>query len=404
MSQIVLQRFANREIRIGAQSIAIVPKNYGDKKADVEKSRFDQALHDLWVSGQNVKEGFAAGCDCRGAFKAIPWGVEQHEAQKSRLDIISEFQEKSNQPKKKGGWGFKPRKTTFGRNARHRILEAGAVMDGLHGKNVVEVTLTVPGNTRQIFRTIADWSGWIMNRVTQVVRDFDKDCAWFYVWENQVRGALHLHFAIGSSDLHDVLNVAEKIKCKWFKCLLELQEKANVDVFKTSYGWTWRYKPEKWQYHILPVYKSVAAYFSKYLGKQSGKDAGNNNGFCPARWWGSSKSIKQGIEDARTKISIEISLPNVEEAITFLRNFIHLSSPIRQYKYDFDLGTSKSGTELGGGWREVYYFDDVEFANISEYINVLGEYVTQTWGVYADIPLMSAQTSTQTSILGETQT
>lgn len=403
MSQIVLQRFANREIRIGAQSIVIAPKNYGDRKDDIDRDRFSNCVRDYEVSSQNVVGGYALGYDRSGSAIAIPYTQDEHDRCKDRLDIISEFQQKSNQPKKKGGWGFKPKQTSFSRNARHRILEAGSIIDEMYGKNVVEVTLTVPGNTREIFRTIADWSGWIMNRVTQVARRFDKDCSWFYVWENQVRGALHLHFAIGSGTLPDALDLAEKIKCKWFKCLLELQEKANVDAFKTAFGWTWRYKPEKWQFHILPVYKSVAAYFSKYCGKQSGKNDRNNKGFCPARWWGSSSSIKRGIEDARFSVSIEVSSQNVEAATKYLGDVLLSLHPIKSYKYEFDLGKSKKGKYLGNGWREISYFNDSDFASISAVISALGDYVAQTWGIYADIPELPTQTSKYKSIIS-TQT
>lgn len=334
---------------------------------------------------------------------AIPYTLEKHEALKSRLDIISQFQQKSNQPKKKGGWGFKPKKTSFGRNARHRILEAGSVMDTMYGKNVVEVTLTVPGNTREIFRTVANWSGWIMNRITQVVRRFDKDTGWFYVWENQLRGALHIHFAIGSSNLPDALKLAEKIKCKWFKCLLELQEKANVDAFKTSYGWTWRYKPEVWKFHILPVYKSVAAYFSKYCGKRTTKDDRDDKGFCPARWWGSSGSIKRGINDNRRRFSSEVCCTSVEESTTFLRDALSSFTPIKSYRYDFDLGQSSAGIDLGGGWREIFYFEDGNFHDLSGILDSLAEHVTQTWGIHADIPAISAQISKYNLIIS-TQT
>lgn len=400
MPQIVLQRFANREIRIGAQSIMIASKNYGDKQNDIDRDRFSNCVRDYEVSSQNVVGGYSLGFDRSGSAIAIPYTQDEHNRCKDRLDIISEFQQKSNQPKKKGGWGFKPRQTSFGRNARHRILEAGSVMDTLHGKNVVEVTLTVPGNTRQIFRTIADWSGWIMNRVTQVVRRFDKDCSWFYVWENQVRGALHLHFALGSGTLPDALGLAEKIKCKWFKCLLELQEKANVDAFKTSYGWTWRYKSEKWQYHILPVYKSVAAYFSKYCGKQSGKNDRNNKGFCPARWWGSSSSIKKGIDENRKSFSIEVCSANEGAAISFCNQILSQFNSIKQYSYDFQLGQSAKGTELGGGSRTISFFGDSDFAEISELIDGMADFITQTWGIYADIPELPTQTSKYKLIIG----
>jgi hypothetical protein len=387
MSTILLQRFANREIRLGCQSIAVAKKQMGDKKEDFAKYEFSQKVLDLEVSAANLRRGYELGCDRKGKAIAIPYTLEKHNALKSRLDIISEFQHRSLKVKNKGGWGFSPKPTTFGKNGRHRLLEAGAIMDGLYGKNVCEVTCTIPGSTRESFRTVSQYSGWIMNRLTQIVRRSKHNPAWFYVWELQKRGALHLHFAIGCSELPDAIRLAQEIEFKWFELLLELKDKCDVDVFRKSDRWTWRNVPEKWQSHVLPIRKSVAAYFSKYTGKQSGVVNSVNKSFCPARWWGSSQSIKQGIEDARFKVSIEVSLPNVENAIAYLRNVFNSFEPIKSYRYDFDLGRSKSGQELGGGWREISYYDDISFMSASDVMSALAEYVTQTWGVYADIPM-----------------
>jgi hypothetical protein len=403
MSTIILQKFANREIRIGAQSITTAPKNYGDKKYDIDRDRFSNCVLDYEVSSRNVVGGYSLGYDRAGCAIAIPHTQDDHKRQKCRLDIISEFQQRSLKVKNRGGWGFSPKPTTFGKNARHRLLEAGAIMDNLHQKNVCEVTCTIPGSTVDSLRAVSQWSGWIMNRLTQIVRRSKSDPAWFYVWELQKRGALHLHFAIGCSSLPDAILLAQQIEFKWFELLLELKDKCDVDVFRKNAKWTWRDKPQSWQSHVLPIYKSVAAYFSKYAGKQSGAVNSINKSFCPARWWGSSQSIKQGIENARFKFAIEVPLSNVEVAVSFLRDVFSVHRSIRSYRYDFDLGTSASGYSLGGGWREIFYFNDASFISISDIMSALAEYVTQTWGIYADIPALPMQTSKYKSILG-TQT
>ena len=398
MSTILLQRFANREIRLGCQSIATASKNKGDKKADFAKANFSQKILDLEVSTANLRDGWELGRDRNACAIATPYTQEKHDGLKARLDIISEFQQRSLKLKNKGGQGFSPKITTFTKNARHRLLEGGAIMDQLFGKNVCEVTCTIPGSTVEALRAVSQWSGWIMNRLTQIVRRFEGDLAWFYVWELQKRGALHMHFAIGCSNLPDAVSLAGQIEYKWFELLLELKDKCDVDVFRKNNRWTWRDVPEKWRSHVLPVYKSVAAYFSKYVGKQSNCLTRNNKAFCPSRWWGSSSSIKRGIEDARIKISIEVSLPNVGMAITFLRDALASFKPLKSYRYDFDLGTSRSGAVLGGGWREIFYFEGKEFFSISEVFNALGEYVTQTWGVYADIPCLRRQNLIKNSV------
>ena len=403
MTQIVLQRFANREIRIGAQSILTAPKNYGDKKNETERDRFSNCVRDYEISLQNVAGGYELGYDRSGSAIAIPYTQDKHDRCKQRLDIISEFQQRSLKVKKIGGWGFSPMITAFGRNARHRLLEAGAVMDNLYGKNVCEVTCTIPGSTTEAFRTVSQWSGWIMNRLTQIVRRSMHDPGWFYVWELQKRGALHLHFAIGCSELSDAVNLAQEIEFKWFELLLELKDKTGVDVFRKNDRWTWRNFPKEWRSHVLPVYKSVAAYFSKYVGKQSNALNRNNKTFCPARWWGSNQSIKEGIKDARFSKKVEVRLQNVEIALSYLREALMLLSPVKQYRYDFCLGESKAGAKLGSGSREILYYSDSSFREASDLLIPLFEYITQTWGIYADIPPLPTQTSKYKLIIG-TQT
>jgi hypothetical protein len=400
MSTIILQRFANREIRIGAQSITTAPKNYGDKKDDIERDRFSNCVQDYYVSSQNVVEGFSLGYDRAGCAIAIPHTQDDHKRQKCRLDIISEFQQRSLKVKSRGGWGFSPKPTTFGKNARHRLLEAGAIMDNLHQKNVCEVTCTIPGSTVDSLRAVSQWSGWIMNRLTQIVRRSKSDPAWFYVWELQKRGALHLHFAIGCSSLPDAILLAQQIEFKWFELLLELKDKCDVDVFRKNAKWTWRDKPQNWQSHVLPIYKSVAAYFSKYVAKQSNNRSRNYKKFFPARWWGSSKSIKEGIDNERVKITVEVRCQDVATAMSFLRNVLSSFEPIKTYRYGFDLGKSANGTDLGGGEREISYFQMDRFKLLSELMSALGEYVTQTWGIYADIPELPTQASKYKSIIG----
>lgn len=403
MPQIILQKFANREIRIGFQSISINPKNKGDKVEDTRNERLSQKFLDLYVSSQNVIGGFELGCDRTRKLVALPYTLTQHKQLEKRLDIISEFQQRSLKVKNKGGWGFSPKITAFGKNARHRLLEAGAILDKFYGKNVCEVTCTIPGSTRESFLAVSQWSGWIMNRITQIVRRSPHNPGWFYVWELQKRGALHLHFAIGCSNLSDAVNLAQEIEFKWFEVLLELKDKTGVDVFRKNEWWTWRNFPQKWKSHVLPVYKSVAAYFSKYVGKQSNTFTRNNKAFFPARWWGSSQSIKKGIENAQFKVAIEVSLSMAKPALSFLRGLLASCSPIKQYRYDFDLGTSASGTILGGGWREISYFDSERFSYLSDLVRELSEYVMQTWGIYADIPCLHADMAMQTSITGDTQ-
>lgn len=382
MSTIILQKFANREIRIGCQSLTTPEKKWGDRNADEKSSHYAKKVLEEYVLSSGERSGWEAHTARCGAVTAIPF---QEQSVKRLLDIRNEFQQRTLVSRNKGGWGFAPKPTAFNKNARHRLLEAGAILDQLCSKNVVEVTTTLPGSTDEAMEVVSKYSGWIMNRLTQIVRRSESVTGWFYVWELQSRGALHLHFAIGASTLAEAKHLAEEIEFKWFELLLELKEKSGVDAFARRQGGSWRYKNSVWQSHVQPIRKSVAAYFSKYCGKQSEPSRKAAFQFVPARWWGSSSSLKRGVENARFRIAFEVRLPDVGLAIAFLRDTITSFAPIKRYRYDFDLGVSRSGAFLGGGWREIFYFSDEKFQDFLEILTALGDYCVNTFGAYADI-------------------
>ena len=391
--QIILQRYANREYRLTQQSITKRDRTLGDKYVDRQFEKYSQAVQDIYVLGQNLDTGLmCASPEDGGRVRALgEWDIRRG---LRSLDIINEFQQNARVSKNKGGWGFQAKPTVFTRNARHRLLEAGAVMDAECGKNTYEVTCTIPGSTPEAFQVVADWSGWICNRLLQVVRRFTNPLHWFYVWERQKRGALHIHFAIGGSDIADVKKAAEQLEYMWFELLLELGEKTGVDCFRKDRNFTWRNRPEKWQSHVSPINKSCAAYFSKYAGKSANAAQKSTGKYFPARWWGSSKLIKQGIELRRERYEFEGSKEYAKEIHTYLKQWLDDPSVIKTYAYDFDLGKSKQGTVLGGGHVEISYYQDNGFVRmqawepyIIEHCYELGKHDADINSVaYADIP------------------
>lgn len=393
MSTIVLERFANREYRLTLQDIVSRPKGGGDKYAEKQSERYAQAVLDTYVLQQNLKIGLmSAGSEQDTRVLPIQeWDVRRGIR---ALDIIDEFQQNARSRKSKGGWGFAAKPTIFTRNARHRLLEAGAVMDAECGHNTYEVTCTIPGSTREAFQVVADYSGWICNRLLQIVRRFTNPLHWFYVWERQKRGALHVHFAIGSSNISDVKKAACQLEYMWFELLLELGEKTGVDCFRKNRNFTWRNRPEKWQSHVSPINKSCAAYFSKYAGKSANAAQKSTGKYFPARWWGSSKLIKQGIELRRERYEFEGSNEYLKQVYDYLSHWLNDPSSIKTYAYDFNLGKSKEGTILGGGHVQISYYQDEGFIRMQnwesyviEHCYHLGEFDADIDTLaYADIP------------------
>lgn len=391
--KIILQRFANREYRLTQQSIVSPGKQKGDRFAEKQNERYAQAVLDTYVLQQNLTSGLM----CAGPEQDIRISpIQEWDIRRGlrSLDIIDEFRQIAGIRKNKGGWGFQAKPTIFTRNARHRLLEAGAVMDAECGQNTYEVTCTIPGSTPEAFQVVADWSGWICDRLLREVRRFTNPLHWFYVWERQKRGALHIHFAIGGGDISDVKKAACQLEYMWFELLLELGEKTGVDCFRKDRKFSWRDRPEKWQSHVSPINKSCAAYFSKYAGKSANAAQKSTGKYFPARWWGSSKLIKQGIELRRERYEFEGSRKYLKQVYDYLSHWLNDPSSIKVYAYDFDLGKSKEGTILGCGHVQVSYYQDEGFIRMQnwepyviEHCYHLGEFDADIDSTgYADIP------------------
>lgn len=393
--RIVLQRFANREYRLSLDDIKVTERKKGDRYAEKKLEEYAIAVRDTYVLQQNLHGGLMVSDPSEGGqIHAIgEWNIRRGIR---ALDIIDEFRQNAATSRRRGGWGFQAKPTKFGRNARHRLLEAGAVIDQEFGTNCYEVTLTVPGSLREAFMVVANYSGWLCDRLLREVRRTPETQHWFYCWEWQKRGALHLHFAIAGSSLPDVKKVAQKLEYDWFELLLELGEKTNVDLFRKNRNFTWRNRPEKWQSHVSPIRKSCAAYFSKYAGKSTNTQPRAGFSFFPARWWGSSRAIKQGIELRRERYEFEGSNKGVRGVFEYLKNWLERQSVIKSYSYDYALGKSKNGTNLGGGNVNIYYYQDEDFIRLQnwepyviEHCYRLGEHDADIdTSYYADIPPM----------------
>jgi len=260
---------------------------------------------------------------------------------RSLLDIIL----KSQQPKKKhSSYGAEQSVKRFTSAAKQRILEAGAVVDR-HTKRESqrEVTLTIPGSGWDVYDVVSRYSGYIVNRMTQIVRRLEAEgykLYWFFVWEHQKRGALHQHWCIASDEPPEfVHNVGRLLACKWYQLLEELSVKTGIDLFKKkgSFG-TWRYSPKKWQCRVKPIKKGVARYFSKYCSKNSDTSQYNHRrrknsarlksgasdvsgkrpvySFCPSRYWGSNRRIKRLCADYRVTISMDVASKRASDFIS----------------------------------------------------------------------------------------
>lgn len=301
----------------------------------------------------------------------------------SNLDIIRDFHPPSEPSREscdeelpsklRAGYGKLGKPTSFGAYARRSLLEAGQVMDRhfVEPDKMHEVTCTLPGSTDEAMLVLAANSGWIIDRFTKKLYKLlgnkkskkGADAWWFYVWEWQKRGALHLHFAFGHDDKERGKEIAESLLQYWWDLLKYLSEKNSVDLFARSSAdirkhtpWvtTWKNSPHKWQGHTAPIQKSLAAYFSKYAGKSCEvkvrkSSAGNvsqpsyvsNAKYHPVRWWGSSRAVKNAIKAERQEFKFEGTKEQELEVLRRWNVLIDEYEVIRKFTYEADISGSR---------------------------------------------------------------
>lgn len=286
-------------------------------------------------------------------------------------------------------WGKKHSPRKLSKAARIFLQQIGEVIDRhiimikRKGKGWI-LTLTIPSTDPRVNNLIARYSGYITQRLTQVVRNWEmkwrekgkqyyddgrpvivrrkkkckngdvkkkwhhrgetgpkvKEIDWFYVWEAQPeRGFLHMHWWIGAEEMKDAKYIARKIKDKWYEvgdelCMGAAYDAEETDLFtgdpemvgidpmkgldffasENAPNGTWRDMPEKWQWDLQAVKKSVAGYFSKYVGKgtskadremKAGKEGKTYSYHYPSRWWGSSRSLKKRVKEMLFEYDLE---------------------------------------------------------------------------------------------------
>lgn len=300
------------------------------------------------------------------------------------LDIIK----KSQQTKKKhDSWGKPQSPKSFSSNAKQRILEAGAAVENATKLgDQYELTLTIPGSGIDVYCAVANWSGYIVNRLTQIIRRWEKKNVpvyWFFVWEHQKRGALHMHWCIaipGQPMLADYL--CRQIRAKWYELLEEISEKIGIDLFKKrGFLGTWRYNPEVWQSSINHVRKSVAAYFSKYCSKNvetqrildnrrrkyanktstvaNRNDKQGTLSLYPSRYWGSSGRVKRLCRKYRVSVRIPVSNATEGNYISqVISEWVHATGNIKsKVSRVFEVADAKTSYVYARGWEKRLWFD-----------------------------------------------
>lgn len=266
--------------------------------------------------------------------------------------------------------------------ARHKLLEAGAVTDKLAGLNAAVITLTLPGSTLASVRALAAYSGWIVNSLFQIIRDYrkrtKKKVEYFFVWELQMKRAsknlapaLHIHICLAAPanevPIDRLLKLGYKMKDKWFSLLKEMATTKAVKRFGKKEGnlpgidmfsranqhgkiKSWLNHPDEWRWDIQQVRKSVAAYFAKYAGKNGAPANKNqfekyakagNKCYSPSRWWGVSGGIRELIKANRFEYTIDMANLDCTGTLEGIRGELELQPVVKAYGTSWQVLESK---------------------------------------------------------------
>lgn len=370
MFRLVYQSYANNEVRIGWDDLPYPRKSGGDLTAQKELHRQARQLDtqrnqylrdnklmeyrdkDGTLYQGNAREGYARPLHDRGL-------VISSEVQESDSKLLSQSREDPTRP-------VKP--TRFGRNARHRLLEAGALceIERSNGHEGCFVTFTLPGSTQWAYAQLSKWSGIIVNRILQVLRDYQWQETYFYVWELQKRGALHLHLFVQVPQGEDPFRLEHPLKAAWYSALGAIPSDDSHCMFRHRDG-NYCTASGYWRYDYQLVAKGVANYLSKYVSKEAGSNldehlASGVRAYYPRRWWGMSRSLTQRVTASRKVVIVDgLTKKDCMDALDSMMALLHGCNPVMTYEYTANIGRKpRCPSGFGVSYRTIAYFDPGE--------------------------------------------
>lgn len=196
----------------------------------------------------------------------------------------------------KPGYGWQPDGKRFGSLAKQRLREFGALVDQQGKERTVFLTGTLPGSSPDAVKAMAAWSGWIVSRLSQWLRDRFESVEFFGVWEYQRRGALHLHCVVKLQTVEEASWLKENWKRRWVGLIDGVCVRSMQDLWQRHCGNSWSQKRWMIRTDAQSVEKSVARYLCKYLSKSSDKSR-KKIALPPLTWWFASQVLRS---EART--------------------------------------------------------------------------------------------------------
>lgn len=390
--KVALSVSPNNQFKLTISSLEARQKRKSDSLAAVRSSRM--AVHHgnaLMEIVQGRSGGIAINAPGESKYSVLSnRGLAiAKEVQTRSLDIIREFQRAYLASKKKNqndscrlraGWGFSGRRSQFTRLARHRILCGGAVLarESDTPASSTFCTFTLPGNTTDAINNLSRWASYVCNRLLQYIRREDRRHSepfkWFYSWEHQKRGALHLHLCLYHPKAGTSYAMGLRLKEAWFSILMDIDKITGVCSF-TRRGGKECVLPGFWRVDIQPVRKSIAAYVSKYVSKGAATSPSGQLRFTPPpRWWGMARGLLRQVKAQCSTVTFDALTEDEASALYVdFGRLIELHKVVQTYQYSFDI--SHGDYHVGSGIVSNYYLSEDDFLSLSallhKYISAL---------------------------------
>jgi hypothetical protein len=381
LPEFVLRMSVNNQISLGLQQVTRTARKRYD---GVSKINLPDEIAEYYKSGQAayVRER-DKNYDYTSNIEQSALGDYQRtwkKTEKARnpyLDLTEKSQRRLEPVSKAIGFASckvsQPKK--FGAKQGHKIRESGAALDILCNGDPSKarvVTLTLAGDTPQSKKALAAYSGYAVNRIFQVIRrDYPECNNWFFVWEYQKRGALHLHIAIYHDDKEISKEIGDSLMEVWHKVLIDIGLKANCCMFTSK-------KKDRCTIRSLhqnvnqEMKKSCGGYFSKYASKgEDGKEREKmerwSKMYSPSRFWGSSQTIKNIVKENSFSFNLEmLNGSEVMEVYEFCLSFLRDRTLLHYGEYDFkkEIEHENGKKTIAQGFRQNFYIPPKDYQEL----------------------------------------
>lgn len=228
------------------------------------------------------------------------------------------------------------RRTAFGLNAKRKLMRIGGAYDTVDPTpfHYVFLTGTIPGGTHDAFMAMARESRYVVKALSDWFSRSYPTPYWFYVWELQARGALHIHYCVYAPNPRIRADILCKWHEKWHSIIQEVGRRSDADMWKRKDGTYHREGHSVLQAYAQEVNKSVAAYLAGYCGGSKDKHSTDaSSPYYPGRWWGASRASIKLLESLTKEVTVDYA--NYREADRDMRVIKEALSTSTDHLYEY---------------------------------------------------------------------